>query len=67
VFEGLRNYQVTPDNAPDICQSLLSLRLNPCLMYYAGLSDESQLPGTDFAKAFSDFLLSHGMDREILR
>ena len=59
-------YQVTPDNAPDICQSLLSLRLNPCLMYYAGLSDESQLPGTDFSKAFSDHLLSHGMDSDQL-
>jgi hypothetical protein len=31
-------------------------------MYYAGISDEAQLPNVDYAKAFSDYLLSHGMN-----
>ena len=42
------------------------LRLNPCLMYYAGISDEAQLPNVDNAKAFSDYLLSHGMNQQQL-
>jgi len=33
-------------------------------MFYAGVSDEAQLPHIDYAKAFSDFLLSHGMSRQ---
>jgi hypothetical protein len=35
-------------------------------MYYAGISDEAQLPNVDYAKAFSDYLLSHGMNQQQL-
>ena len=59
-------FHITPAKDPDICNALVSLRLNMCLMYYAGVSDESQLPNVDYAKAFSDFLLSHGMSRQQL-
>lgn len=57
-------YKVTPKDHRDVCNALLRLRLNPCLMYYAGVTDEAQLPDIDYAKAFSDFLLSHGMTTE---
>jgi hypothetical protein len=59
-------YQITPETDRDVCNTLLSLKLNPCLMYYAGISDEAQLPNVDYAKAFSDYLLSHGMSQEQL-
>ena len=59
-------YLVTPANDPGLCQTLLSLKLNPCLMYYAGVDDESQLPGVDYAQAFSSYLLSHGLSRQQL-
>ena len=55
-------YRINPANNPDLCNTLVSLRLNTCLMYYAGVSDEARLPETDFAKSFSDYLLSHGMN-----
>ncbi|MBP5361129.1 MAG: tyrosine-protein phosphatase [Bacteroidaceae bacterium] len=54
-------YQITPEENPELCNSLVSLRLNACLMYYAGIDDETLLPFVDYAKAFSDYLLSHGM------
>ena len=59
-------YGVTPEKDRDACNTLVSLRLNPCLMYYAGISDEAQLPNVDYAKAFSDYLLSHGMNQQQL-
>ena len=59
-------YEVTPEKDPGVCDALISLRLNMCLMHYAGVSDESQLPGTDYAKAFSAFLLAHGMSQQQL-
>ena len=59
-------YGVTPDKDAEVCNSLVSLRLNTCLMYYAGVSDESLLPKVDFAKAFADYLLSHGMSQQQL-
>ena len=59
-------YSVTPEKDRDACNTLVSLRLNPCLMYYAGISDEPQLPNVDYAKAFSDYLLSHGMNQQQL-
>ena len=59
-------YSVTPEKDRDACNTLISLRLNPCLMYYAGISDEAQLPNVDYAKAFSDYLLSHGMNKQQL-
>lgn len=59
-------YGVTPEKDRDVCDMLVVLKLNPCLMYYAGVSDEAQLPNIDYAKAFSDFLLSHGMSRQEL-
>ena len=49
-----------------MCEALLTLRLNPCLMHYAGVSDETLLPGTDYAKACSAFLLAHGMSQQQL-
>ena len=59
-------YCITPENNPDICNTLVSLKLNPCLMYYAGINDEAQLPYIDYAKVFSNYLLSHGMNRQQL-
>ena len=59
-------YGITPETDPDVCNTLLTLRLNPCLMFYAGIDDEAQLPNVDFAKAFSDYLLSHGMSQQQL-
>jgi len=57
-------YQITPFKDPNLCNTLVSLRLNPCLMYYAGITDEAQLPNVDYAKAFSEYLLSHGMSNQ---
>ena len=54
-------YFITPQNAPDVCHTLLTLRLNPCLMYYAGINDEALLPGINYAQAFAAFVLEHGM------
>ena len=57
-------YRVTPAKDPNVCNTLVSLRLNPCLMYYTGVSDDAQLPNVDYSKAFSDYLLSHGMSQQ---
>lgn len=57
-------YGVIPQKDRDVCNTLLSLKLNPCLMYYAGINDEAQLTNIDYAKAFSNYLLSHGMSRQ---
>ena len=57
-------YHITPESNPDLCYSLVSLRLNTCLMHYAGVSDEALLPDVDYATAFSDYLLSHGMSSQ---
>jgi len=57
-------YWMTPEDAPDVCNTLVTLRLNPCLMFYAGISDETQLPDIDFAQAFTNFLLTHGMSQD---
>ena len=59
-------YKVTPEKDPSVCQALLTLRLNPCLMHYAGVSDEALLPDVDYAKAFAAFLLAHGMSQQQL-
>ena len=59
-------YGITPETDADVCNTLLSLRLNPCLMHYAGISDEAQLPTVDFAKTFSNYLLTHGMSQQQL-
>ena len=60
-------YRITPDNNPDVCSVLVSIKLNPCLMYYAGITDESELKDVDFSKAFSNYLLSHGMTPQQLQ
>lgn len=57
-------YWMTPEDAPDVCNTLVTLRLNPCLMFYAGISDEALLPDIDFAQAFTNFLLTHGMSQD---
>ena len=59
-------YQINPANARDLCNTLVSLRLNTCLMHYTGVYDEAQLPNVDYAKAFSNYLLSHGMSQQQL-
>ena len=59
-------YRVTPEKDRDVCNALVSLKLNPCLMYYADIDDEAQLPNVDYAKAFSNYLLSHGMSQQQL-
>ena len=60
-------YRITPDNNPDVCSVLVSIKLKPCLMYYAGITDESELKDVDFSKAFSNYLLSHGMTPQQLQ
>ena len=35
-------------------------------MFYANVSDEAQLPNIDYIKAFSSYLLSHGMTQQQL-
>ena len=57
-------YLITPVENRDLCNTLVSLRLNTCLMYYASVDNEAQLPGVDYAKAFSHYLLSHGMSQQ---
>ena len=59
-------YRINPTKNPELCNTLVSLRLNTCLMYYASVTDEAQLPKIDFAKSFSDYLLSHGMNSQQL-
>ena len=59
-------YKVTPSKNPDVCNALVSLRLHTCLMYYADVNDEAKLPNTDYAKAFSNYLLTHGMSQQQL-
>ena len=59
-------YDINPAKDPVLCNTLVSLRLNTCLMHYANVSDESQLPNIDYAKAFSSYLLSHGMSQQQL-
>jgi len=59
-------FHLNPGNSPELCNTLVSLRLNTCLMYYAGVSDEAQLSNVDYAKAFSAYLLSHGMNHQQL-
>ncbi|MBO7467050.1 MAG: tyrosine-protein phosphatase [Bacteroidaceae bacterium] len=59
-------YNINPVKDADLCNTLVSLRLNTCLMYYAGVSDETQLPSVDYVKAFSSYLLSHGMSQQQL-
>ena len=59
-------FHLNPGNSPELCNTLVSLRLNTCLMYYAGVKDEAQLPNVDYAKAFAAYLLSHGMNHQQL-
>ena len=59
-------YRITPEKDPAVCHALVTLRLHMCLMHYANVQDEAQLPATDYAKAFSSYLLSHGMTQEQL-
>lgn len=59
-------YGVNLTNNPEVCNTLVAIRLNECLMHYANVDDEALLPKTDFAKAFADYLLSHGMNAEEL-
>lgn len=59
-------YKKTPEKDPEVCNAMVSSRLNNCLMYYAGVDDEALLPGLDYQKVFSDYLLSHGMTSDQL-
>ena len=59
-------FGVTPEKDRDVCNALVSLRLNSCLMYYAGIDNEAQLKNLDYKKVFTDYLLSHGMSRQQL-
>lgn len=56
-------YQINPIKDRVLCNTLVSLRLNTCLMYYSGVFDEALLPTVDYAKAFTAYLLSHGMSQ----
>lgn len=59
-------YGITAETDRDVCNTLLTLNLNPCLMFYAGVSDEAQLKNVDYAQAFSNYLLTHGMSQQQL-
>lgn len=59
-------YHVNPTDNKKACDALLLLRLNPCLRFYAGVDDDARLPAVDYRKSFSEFLLSHGMNRQEL-
>ena len=59
-------YGVNPENKPDVCATLLSLRLDECLMHYANTDNPADLKGLDYGKAFADYLLSHGMNEQEL-
>lgn len=59
-------YHINPVNNPELCNSLVKLRLHTCLMYYADVIDEDQLPSVDYAEAFADYLLTHGMTQQQL-
>ena len=59
-------YYINPAKDPVLCNTLVSLRLNTCLMFYANVNNESQLPSIDYAKAFSSYLLTHGMSQQQL-
>ena len=56
-------FDKTPQKDSDVCNALVSLRLNTCLMHYAGVSDESKLPEVNYSVAFSSYLFSHGMSQ----
>ena len=56
-------YLINPVNDRDLCNALVSLRLNTCLMHYSGVYEEAELPKVNYAKAFSNYLLSHGMSQ----
>ena len=56
-------YRVTPADDLPLCNTLVSLRLDPCLMHYADVTDDALLPEVDYAEAFARYLLSHGMTR----
>ena len=46
-------YYINPAKDPVLCNTLVSLRLNTCLMFYANVSDESQLPNkTAYSRTF---------------
>ena len=57
-------YQKTPEKDRDVCNTLVQLRLKPCLMHYANFYIEKELPKVNFADAFSQFLLEHGMTQQ---
>ena len=59
-------YFITPLKDPNVCRTLLTLRLNPCLMYYAGIDNEALLPDVNYAETFAAFVLEHGMTRQQL-
>ncbi len=59
-------YHIDPENDKPLCNTLVSLRLNTCLLYYSGINNEAQLPDVDYKKAFSSYLLSHGMSQQQL-
>ncbi len=56
-------YHIDREKDSQVCYVLTGLRLNPCLAYYAGV-EESMLPDVDYTKAFSNFLLTHGMTQD---
>ena len=59
-------YNVNTTSNPETCDALVTLKLNPCLLHYADVTDEALLPSIDYAKAFAAYLLSHGMSQQQL-
>ena len=57
-------YQKTPEKDRNVCNTLVELRLKPCLMHYANFYIDAELPKVNFAEAFSKYLLSHGMTQQ---
>lgn len=45
----------------DICKKIVEFRFDPCVMNYCDIKDRSLLAKTDMKKAYTEYLLSHGM------
>lgn len=56
-------FHITPEKDKEVCDKFIDLRLNDCLMFYTGVKDPAQLRTIDLKKAYSDYLLSHGMNQ----
>ena len=56
-------YHLSLDKKKDmeVCQKFVELRFEPCVMNYCNINDASQLASVDLKKAYTEYLLAHGM------